>query len=496
MLSFLLRATLPAAWLALALLTPRGAAQAAGVKPPIPKVEAAQGQRWLEHFREDLLPFWNLPDAMGEPRGNFPTFRCNDGHRVARTNPCPEVASAPAWIQENFGREFVRMQSRQTYFYGVAYHLTGDPEMLALARDGVQYLREHALEKDSGSAISYWEKGVPGPPVLQRTSQDLAYAQLGMAMYYYLTRDEGVLADILRLKAHIFSRYWQADWGMLRWVAQDPKGVEEKRQELVAQLDQINAYMLLLTPILPEPHRTQWKKDLVTLANVMMEKFFAPERHLFWGSLHEAGEKKLGSRHTDFGHTAKALWMIERIGHLTGEKALVDFATREATEVLKMAYLEDSGSWASRLRSDGSLDVHKEWWIYAELDQTAATLALSEPIQGRYLPKTYDYWLRNMVDHDRHEIFGWVNGRTHKGGEDPKIHHWKSGYHSAEHALVSYLTSQSLLGKPATLYFALPSPGSELRPYFFSGRAVKKASSSLKGFPKLKRVRVDFSELR
>ena len=91
------------------------------------------GERWLKHFREDLLPFWNVPDAWGTPRGDFPTFRGNDGRAVDWAKPSAELAEAPGWIKENFGREFVRMKSRQTYFYGVAYHLTGDPKMLALA---------------------------------------------------------------------------------------------------------------------------------------------------------------------------------------------------------------------------------------------------------------------------------------------------------------------------------------------------------------------------
>lgn len=481
--------------LLLMMLMPCGIVQAGAPKPSIPLSQLPQGQRWLEHFQNDLLPFWNLPDAWGEPRGNFPTFRCNDGRLPSLVEPCPEIGSAPGWIKENVGREFVRMQSRQTYFYGVAYHLTGDPRMLELARAGVQYLRDHALDKESGSAISYWEKGIAGPPPLQRTSQDLAYAQLGMAMYYYLTRDEEVLADILRLKAHIFNHYWQVDWGMLRWVAKDEKGVEDARQELVSQLDQINAYMLLLTPILPEPKRTQWKQELTQLANMMIEKYFAPEQHLFWGTVHDAKGKTLGSRHTDFGHTAKALWMIERIGRLTNDKVLIEFATREASVVLKKAYLAESGSWASKPRRDGSLDIHKEWWIYAELDQTAATLALADPFYSDYLVKTYDYWLRYMVDHEHHEIFGWVNGENHQGGDGPKIHQWKSGYHSAEHALVSFLTSQSLHQKPITVFFALAAPTQELRPYFFSGKVVKTQTFPLPGFGRLKKIKATFGRL-
>lgn len=487
MIDHLLRGIL----LALAMLLPCRA----GIEGA-PRAVLPPGQRWLEHFRVDLLPFWKLPDAWGEPRGNFPTFRCNDGHLPSDTRPCPELDSAPGWIQENRDCEFVRMKSRHTYFYGVSYHLTGDPEMLALARDGVRYIREHALDKETGSAISYWKNGVAGPPILQRTSQDLAYAQLGMAMYYYLTRDEAVLADILRLKAHIFEHYWQAEWGMLRWAIQDEKGAEDKRQELVAQLDQINAYMLLLAPILPEPHRTQWKQDLVRLARVMIERYFAPEQHLFWGTIHDARGKTLGSRHTDFGHSAKALWMIERIGRLTGEKSLVDFATREADQVLRRAFLADTGSWASRPTPDGGLDIGKEWWIYAELDQLAATLALEDPRSGRYLPRTYAYWLRFLVDHERHEVYAWVDGRDNKGGDGPKIHQWKSGYHSAEHALVGYLTSQALSGRSARLFFAFADPGTAAFPYFFSGRAARTSASPLPGFPGLQKVSIEFTGLR
>ena len=454
------------------------------------------GEAWLTHFREDLLPFWNMPEAWGEPRGNFPTFRCNDGKLFTATNQCPELAHAPAWIKENAGREFVRMKSRQTYFYGVTYHLTGDPKMLELARDGVRYIRSRALDKESGSAVSYWEGGKAEPPVLQRTSQDLAYAQVGLAMYYYLTRDEDVLKDILRLKDHIFSKYWNAQWGMLMWVAKDEKHGEDTRKELVAQLDQINAYMLLLTPILPEPYQAQWKKDLVRLAYVMIEQYFAPEQHLFWGTIHRAQDKHLGSRHTDFGHTAKALWMIDRIGTLAGDRSLVDFAKSEAAEVLRRAYIPSSGSWGSRPQDGGGLDQGKEWWIYAELDELAATLALSDPAFGRHLPHTYDYWLKYLVDHNQHEVWGWVSGSDNKPSSGPKIHQWKNGYHSAEHALVAYLTTQALQGKPVTLYYAFATPTVGTRPYFFSGKVQESRAEPLPGFEGLQKIKMVFSDIR
>jgi mannose/cellobiose epimerase-like protein (N-acyl-D-glucosamine 2-epimerase family) len=454
------------------------------------------GERWLKHFKEDLLPFWNVPDAWGSPRGNFPTFRGNDGKAVDWAKPPEELASAPSWIKENFGREYVRMKSRQTYFYGVAYHLTGDPKMLALARDGVAFIRQRALDPVTGSAVSYWDQGVPQPEVLARTSQDLAYAQLGLAMYYYLTRDEAVLRDIKRLKQHIFTQYWNPQWQALRWVVKPTPENDQLRQELVAQLDQVNAYLLLLAPLLPAPARREWTADLQRLAKVLVRDYHDPERHLFWGTIHDPTQKQLGSRHTDFGHTAKAYWMLERIGRLTQDQALVDLASTGAQALLKAAYLPDSGTWGSRLRPDGTVDSGKEWWIYAELDQLAGTLALRDPTQAKPLSRTAGFWFHRMVDPVHHEVWVAAGGPAFEPWEGPKIHQWKSGYHSAEHALVGYLTAQELHHQPAILWFALADERAVVQPYLFEGSAQSRSTLPLPGFPGLRKVAVTFTGLR
>ena len=458
-------------------------------------VDLPTGERWLRHFKEDLLPFWNVPDAWGTPLGNFPTFRGNDARAVNWAKPPVELAEAPGWIKSEFGREFVRMKSRQTYFYGVAYHLTGDPKMLELARAGATFIRDQALDPATGSAVSYWEMGLPQPDILARTSQDLAYAELGLAMYYYLTRDEAVLRDIKRLKHHIFTNYWDPQRQALRWVVKENPEGDHLRQELVAQLDQVNAYLLLLTPILPGRAGKEWSADLERLANVMARDYLDRDRHLFWGTIHDPSQKKLGSRHTDFGHSAKAYWMLERIGRLTGNRALVELATTGAQALLKQAYLPDSGSWGSRLRPDGSVDAGKEWWIYAELDQLAETLALSDPVQAEPLPHTVAFWFGRMVDPVNHEVWGGAGGPVFEPWRGPKIHQWKSGYHSAEHALVGYLAAQALHGRPATLFFA-PKRATPLRPYVFAGRPKVLSSLPLPGFPGHRRLEVAFTHLQ
>jgi hypothetical protein len=124
------------------------------------------------------------------------------------------------------------------------------------------------------------------------------------------------------------------------------------------------------------------------------------------------------------------------------------------------------------------LDLDKSWWIYAELDQFAATLSIQDPaLTEQYLEKTYNYWQRYFVDPVYGEVWTTVSGTTNLPiGDLPKQWPWKNGYHSLEHTLVAYITTAAREGQPVTLYFAAPASGGDFRPYFFeAGEAVREA---------------------
>lgn len=410
------------------------------------------GQTWLDHSRQDLLPWWTQPAAQGEPAGRFPTFRCNDGSAYLATAPCPELADAPAWIKPELGRQYVRMQSRQIYAYAMGFHLSGDPALLALAEAGVRDLRQRALDPRSGSAASWYENGKPMPAVGLRTSQDLAYAGLGLASVYYLTRDAQVLADLIRLKQHIFTSYRDKQTGLIRWVA---KGEEARREELVATLDQLNAYLILVTPILPEgPLKTQWKRDIAELSRAMVARFHDPASSHFRGTRGQPDSDSADGRHNDFGHTIKAYWMLYLGARINQDAALQSFARDGMRKVVAQAWLANSGSWGQRLLADGSVDSRKSWWIYAELSQAAATLAMLEGDSPRPWQAASQWWLSHFVDREHGEVWGGLPASGVADAGQIKQHHWKNGFHSMEHALIGYLTAQALAGQPATLYFA------------------------------------------
>ena len=111
-----------------------------------------------------------------------------------------------------------------------------------------------------------------------------------------------------------------------------------------------------------------------------------------------------------------------------------------------------------------------DWWIYAELDQLAGTLAQRERGQAAYLSKTQAFWFKYFVEPGMPEVWSGVSASGDHDPNELRQHQWKNGYHAMEHALVGYITAQALAGKTARLYFAPDAAGSPLHAYLFGGR--------------------------
>lgn len=242
-----------------------------------------KGERWIEHLNNDLLKFWDMKTALGDPPGDFPTYRCNDGSLYNPEHACQELKNADQGIVK-LDREYTRAKSRQVFAYGISYHLTGEEKYLGYAKAGAEWLMANAL--DAYGAASWFKGGHRQPNNLQRTSQDMAYAVSGLAFFYYLTHDDEYLNVVIGLKNHIFNTYFDADWGLLRWVREaNQDGDTPDQKELVSQLDQVYGYLLWTTMALPEGRlKQQWLADLNYLAVAMRDQFFGETYRLYWGA--------------------------------------------------------------------------------------------------------------------------------------------------------------------------------------------------------------------
>lgn len=447
---------------------------------------------WINHIQHDLMPYWLSPDALGTPIGNFPTFLCPDGTALRVKPPECDNVKLDGFFSKNINRQYIRTISRQVFAYGVMFHVTGDENALQYAKAGVDYIRQHALDKKTGSVVSYWENGIADADINLRTSQDLAYAQMGLAFYYYLTRDEEVLNDILIIKNYIFKHYFDHELGMMRWTL---AGAESRKQDLTAQLDQINAYLLMLVSVLPSDLAKQWKNDIATLVQVMREDFYHQDFNMFWATSGKQTKMLIGTNN-DFGHTVKTFWMMYLFAKLEGDEELEDFSKEGIEQTLKYAYVaerdEQPAHWATKFNSLGKHSQGTSWWVYAELDQATATLAIQDPSKINYLTETYDTWLNLLTDKKNHEVWGASNAKGEVGGL--KSHIWKNGFHSLEHGLIAYITTAQLNKQNTELYFAFKK-GDELAvPYLFIGKEIHRKQSVFKSSP-LKRVKVSFSDI-
>jgi hypothetical protein len=292
----------------------------------------------------------------------------------------------------------------------------------------------------------------------QRTSQDLAYAQIGLAMAYYLSGDPLLLEKIDTLKDSIIQNYYLEDWGMLAWTIEDQQPGDSNNQELVAQLDQLNAYMLLVYPHLPTEMKPEWEKDIRLMVDILLEKFHDEPRNRFAGQVRNGKFNKPGERHNDFGHSVKTYWMIYTAGKLLADKNYVDIGRTGIDKIIKQAihfrtHPRGESNWANQVQSTGS-----SWWEFAELTQATATLALEQPDYVRYLPDIYRYWLNNFVDKSRGGVWSGANGGA-------KQFHWKNGYHEAELGLIALITSAQIKGDDVKLYYTKDT--GHFQPYLY-----------------------------
>lgn len=471
---------------------------------PTNTVALPSGDDWLSHVTQGLQPYWMMDSAQGSPLGNFPTFRCDDGSLLDINQPCSELNQA--WISPHFDRDYTRMKSRQIYGYGVLYHLTGNDEALKLAKAGVDYMLANLRDQKNGGFVSFIKNGKPGLAWQQRTAQDQAYAIVGLAFYYYLTRDPMVEQALIEQQGFIFEHYKNAVSNDLRWVIEDGDGQSHKQRELVAQLDQINGYLLLLTPMMPESVQPKWRNDLHWLTEQMVKQYYSEKEQRFYGAIHHKAMMMPDANHNDYGHTIKAFWMTYLVGRyfdqnewqrlgeqgmrITLERASYPMPIEQAKAFIskplftQWQHLDALPTWKS-----GRYSYYISSWQWAELDQAAMTINLLDGSTANELYFTQFAYMDAWVDHQHGGVGVDLNGT--------KAFHWGNAYHQFEHALVGYLSAQQWYHKPAQLYFALPDDyKGKIEPYYFQGDITSRIEvGELAGVKGLQKQVISFNNI-
>ena len=468
-----------------------GSAATSPVEPDVPPVLG--GDTWLQHHRDDLMPYWLVPEALGEPLGNFPSWRGSDGELL------PELPNRGA-----------STLGRGVYGYALAFHLTGDPVYLAYARAGLDWIEAKLEDPVHGGYFAELDaSGQPVNPTANKDLFDLASVGLGYAMYFNVTRDPEVEAKLLAIRDLVFGPYYDAATNRLKDSLTYDLGTEfdtgGNGGDITNYLVPGTAFLLPTVGLLSDPARNdQFRTDLrnVTQALIDRHKNSAAtneaNRWMFWGRTARFGN--FNALQTDFGHTIKSYAMIHNADQLFPDRPWSGLAA-DRTRMMDLAWDDAAGRWNTRPLSfaAGNVEPDSPWWMHDEADQLLAALDLVDGFaHTARLARSTEFFLTSYVD--RASPVRETFTRISRNPEDTQLRKsafGKNMLHNMEHALVLYLHGRAMEERPARLYYALPRSTSlvaETRPYWFDATGQERTDlGPLAGLPGHDLVKVDFT---
>ncbi|MGN0916337.1 MAG: hypothetical protein ACI4NE_08305 [Succinivibrio sp.] len=306
---------------------------------------------WVEHAQY-LEKFWLHPDAKGTPEGNFPTWRCNDG-TLRNQKQCPYEREPGQMLQLSMV-DFVRMTARQTFAYGALFNITGNKEALRLHKAGVKFILDNVKDPNGGYHVLLengkplaWPKEAPFTDhILARTSQDLSYVLLAFSMNAYLTHSKESIDELIQAQKYIYDTYYDKEKGYIKWCFSDTMFDKHDQVELVAMLDQLNAYLLLSWRLMPETYKKEWGDVIKTTIEDMNKNFYVKDKNRFLGCTHDKSCYDFeNGRHQDYGHRVKTFWMEYLAALGFGDKELQDFAKKGIKDTLDVALSANKNDW-------------------------------------------------------------------------------------------------------------------------------------------------------
>jgi hypothetical protein len=478
------------------------AAAAAGTVSPradltVGVPEVLQGDRWLRHLREDLMPYWDMPEALGVPVGNFPSFRGRSGELLADE------------------RRGLSTLARGVYGYSLAFMLTGEERYLTYAKAGLDWINTKA--KDPVYGGYFGQLRADGEPVNRTADKDVfGLASLGLAygMYYNATRDPAAEAELLAVRDLLFDKYYDAANNRVKDSLTYDLSTEVDTAgdggDITNLLVPATAIYLPNMALLSDPaRRAQFAGDLRNLTQSLIDRHKDPtesNRWWFWGRTGLVGNGFYNSLQTDYGHNIKSYEMIYNAGRRFADRPWSTLS-EDRTKLLGQAWDLDARRWNHQRAGARGLLVERDsaWWMHDEADQTLAALDLDPENRFAHtdqLAQSAQTFLDVYVDRDPaypvRETFARVE-RTGTRTNLQKSHFGKNMLHNHEHALIMYLHGRALEGLPARLYYALPDDQAltaVAKPYWFDAAGQSRTvGAPLADLPGHRLVEVEFTGL-
>jgi hypothetical protein len=463
--------------------------------------EVLRGDTWLRHHREDLMPYWDRPEALGEPLGNFPSLRGRNGELL------PESP-------ENTVRGLSTL-ARQVYGYSHAFMMTGEDRYLTYAKAGLDWINTKAKDPVYGGYYGRLTiNGHPVDPYADKNVFDLASLGLAYGMYFNVTRDPAAEADLLAVRDLIFDKYYDAAGNRVKDALTYDLATEVDTNDDGGDITNLlvpgTAVLLPNLATLTDPVRqAQFKNDLRRVIDSLIARHKntsatnPAQRFWFWGRT--LGFGVFNAAQTDFGHNIKSYEMIYNANNLFADHPWQSLDA-DRDRLLQRAWDGPAARWNQRMRNfvAGNVVPDSEWWIHDEADQLLAAMDLHDGFANQanqdQLATSAQSFLDVFVDRDPFSPARETFARIARNPDDTdlrKSFFGKNMLHNNEHALIMYLHGRALEGRPAKLYYAFPTEQAltaVAKPYWFDAagetRTVTRDVTTLPGH---KVVEVEFT---
>lgn len=133
---------------------------------------------WRKQALKDIIPYWHK-HAQDKEHGGFYLALSREW------KPIPPWEKSPPMI------------SRDIYGFCAAFLLSGDERYWTAARQGVDFLLNHAWDKEYGGWFD--SLTISGEPKDEtKTVPFQLYTDVGLALYYFVTGEERALSHILQ----------------------------------------------------------------------------------------------------------------------------------------------------------------------------------------------------------------------------------------------------------------------------------------------------------
>lgn len=387
-----------------------------------------EGEFWRKQALRDIIPYW-YKHIHDKKYGGFHLALSREWE------PIPPRDKHPPMI------------SRQVFGFSCAFLLSGDEKYLEVARQGVDYLLDHAWDKKYGGWFNtLTQTGEPKDET--KTVACQLYTDVGLALYYFVTGDDKALSHVLHsVNIRRRNAYDKQFGGYFQALNRD-LSVKDFSKGKHSHYGYTSSLLINLSMFTRDPEILSFAEELMQIS---MERMTDSEFGWLLGypSAFDREWKYIptvsNSREIiSAGAQLTGALASLRLYELTGKEIYREYGLSLGKQLIRFAWDSELGGWHNhieRIFPHSFVGPRKvSWWIqcYGNLLQLHLYNITGDRQYLVHFEKISAFWNKHFIDNQFGGIFQTV---SFEGSplEVNKAMPWRTSYHEMEHNFLNSL---------------------------------------------------------